>query len=68
MSAVTTHYRRVHGQDSASLGDLTWITLDSLKEPSASATSSSELVVSLCPIIRVHFRNALSYLSNAPPP
>eukprot|EP01044_Picomonas_judraskeda_P040117 COSAG03_NODE_19543_length_334_cov_1.502128_1_plen_111_part_11 len=38
MSAVTTHYRRVHGADSASLGDLTWLTHDSLFSRSASPT------------------------------
>ena len=36
MSAVTTHYRRIHGEDSASLGDLTWITADSYEQDSAS--------------------------------
>ena len=39
MSAVTTHYRRVHGEDSASLGDLTWITADSYEQDSASPTT-----------------------------
>jgi hypothetical protein len=39
MSAVTTHYRRVHGEDSGSLGDLTWITADSFDEPSLSSTT-----------------------------
>ena len=34
MSAITTHYRRVHGESSGSLGDLTWITADSFVQPS----------------------------------
>ena len=32
MSAVTTHFRRVHGFDSGSLGDLTWITADTFDQ------------------------------------
>jgi hypothetical protein len=36
MSAVTTHFRRVHGFDSGSLGDLTWITADTFDQMSAS--------------------------------
>ena len=39
MSAITTHYRRVHGVDSASLGDLTWLTSASLSVRSASPTT-----------------------------
>jgi hypothetical protein len=39
MSAITTHYRRVHGVDNTSLGDLTWITHDSLTMRSASPTT-----------------------------
>ena len=39
MSATTTHYRRVHGEDSASLGDLRWITAASFDDQSASPTT-----------------------------
>ena len=39
MSATTTHYRRVHGEDSASLGDLAWITADLFGEQSMSSNT-----------------------------
>jgi hypothetical protein len=42
MSAITTHYRRVHGVDSASLGDLTWLTSASLSVRSASPTEGRQ--------------------------
>jgi hypothetical protein len=41
MSAITTHYRRVHGESSGSLGDLTWITADSFVQPSQAVNIAS---------------------------
>ena len=41
MSAITTHYRRVHGESSGSLGDLTWITTDSFVQPSQAVNIAS---------------------------